>query len=718
MQSKKVLTTAITALLLLSMLAFAAPALAIDTPTFYKVGATSITGPVISGNVGDKILVNGTGSTAFGGVNVYWDAISAAALIGTTNANNAGVYAVNVTIPSAVNGVHYIVAQDALAGTTAPAQFTVVASLSAGRSPVRALPGDSITLTGHGFSANSAVTVTFGATTLTAPAITTNATGSFSAVITVPPSILPAQYGTYTVTATDASAVAASASVIVDYYVSVSPTSGPPGITLTISGRITAATSVTVNFGSAVAFTTTSDANGRFSGTYALTGPIILGTAYTITATFGPVGAQLTRTATFTVNTNAPVIALTIGGVPVTASVAGTVVVVTGQYFSGSANATLAFGTTVVNSTATDSRFGPTNNAGTFTAQFTVPSLTPGAYTVVVTDQYGAQATTVFTILAAPATTIALRGTTYARGDALSFNIFTTDTFTAGPTVTVRDGSGQIWWTTGAGIWPLTAAADGSKSVLYQDQLINGQHLQLPADAPTTGSWNWTVDYTPQSTATVTRATGLFTVAAGASLTAISTKLDSVASQIAGLNATLLAVNGQVVTLGTSIGTVQTSVSSLPSSISSSVSTAVSNGLATVTSSIGTITTSLSNLDTKLTGVSGNVATLSTSLGTVTTSLSNINPTLTSIQGDIATIKTDVGTLQGSITSVNNGVATIQTSVGTLQTSVSNLQTDVTNTNNNTAGLPPLLYVAIVFALIAALAAIACIILMRRKIAG
>ncbi|MFB3890129.1 MAG: hypothetical protein ACE14S_11605 [Candidatus Bathyarchaeia archaeon] len=402
MKTNKLLTTAITAFLILSTFALSAPALAINQPSFYRIGAT-VTGPVSTGNVGERILVNGTGGTAFGPISVYWDAINVANLLASTNANNLGVYAANVTIPSATNGVHFIIVYDNLAGSVNSATFLIVPSLSAGTPPVRVLPGDALVLVGHGFAASSVVTVIFGSTVIVSPAIATNTTGSFSAVITVPVSITPAQFDTYTITANDAVIGSASVNVSVDYYVTVTPTSGPPGITITIATRGPAANPVTVTFGSAVAFTGTSDGNGLLTGMYALTGPIILGTAYPITATWGPVGSQVSKSTTFTVNPNAPTISFLVNGVGVTSAPVGTQVTVLGQFFSANAMVTLSFSGTVLNSTAMDSRFGPTDSNGAFTGEFTVPNVVPGPYAVTVTDQYNSAAGATFTVVVTPA---------------------------------------------------------------------------------------------------------------------------------------------------------------------------------------------------------------------------------------------------------------------------------------------------------------------------
>ena len=707
--NKKLSTIAITALLILSIVAAAVPAFAVvnaDLGVWLTSAVASPVGTVTSATVGQRIQVIGAtpNATANPGntVNVYWDVISAASLLGTVPTGATGAFAINVTIPAAVNGaVHNIVVSDGVAPNlfqpiTVNAKLTTSVTPSTG-AIVRALPGEPINLAGSGFAANTLTTITFNGGAFTPITATTNVNGSFTATMVIPADTTLSATA-YTVTATQAGPITATASVTVNYYVTATPFSGPTGITVTIAGRIPASTAYTVTIaGTGVATTQiasgTSSTTGTFSNPYTI--PTLLAAQpYTIIVTWA---------VTNTVSVGFTVLAPPTATLSASSGVVGQVITVTGTNFVAGSNVTISFGTTVVNSTATDSRFGPTSATGALTAAaFSVPSLTPGTYVVTLVDQYGASATVTggFTINAAPVTTI-ITAASFAQGDTISFSIVTTEaSYTAGPIVTIRDPAGTTWFVSIA--WPLTGTT--TKTVLFQDQLISGQHIVLPSNAPL-GSWNWTVTYTPQSTGVPTKATDLFTVSAGG--------IGGVVSAINGLNATLVSIQNGIATLTTNVGTVTTSVNSLSASISS-----ISGGVVTIQTNLGTVTTKLSSIDAVIGYIANDTATLSTSLGPITTQLSAINPTLTSIQGDVATIKTDVGTLQGTVTSIKDGVATIQTGVGTLQTNVGNLQTDVTSTKDNSSSLSPLLYVAIVLALIAAIAAVFCVIIVRQKIAS
>jgi hypothetical protein len=212
-------------------------------------------------------------------------------------------------------------------------------------------------------------------------------------------------------------------------------------------------------------------------------------------------------------------------------------------------------------------------------------------------------------------------------------------------------------------------------------------------------------------------ANGTTAPAAFASFTVTGKTADDVITMLNSMNATLISISGNVATLQTSMGTVSTSVSSLGSTLGASISN-VQSGIATIQSNIGTITAKLTSLDAVLGVVAGDTATIKTSLGTITTTLDAINLKVVSIDNGVATINTAIGTLQGTVTSINGNVATIQTGVGTLQTSVADLKPEVTAAKDNTGSLSMLLYVAIILALVAAIAAVASIVLMRKKIAS
>ena len=531
--------------------------------------------------------------------------------------------------------------------------------------------------------------------------ITTNATGSFSAVIIIP-AIPVGSYGAFDVTAVDAAGnTDAYVTLTVNYYVNVSPTSGPTGITITISGRIPASTPYELRIDTTTIATGTSEANTSFSQTYVIPSLISLGN-HDVTVVWATTN---TRTAIFAVTAPPQVSFTPTSGVP---GKVVTISTVAGKPFSAKANITLYLGTTIVNSTATDDRFGPTGSTGTFTnLEFTVPTLAPGVYVLKVVDEYGASTGTTytFTVLAAPVTTIALRGTTYYPCCTLSFNIVTTDTFTAGPDVTIRDPSGAIWWMTTIA-WPLKGT--GIQSVYYQDQLVNAHPIKLPLDAPL-GSWNWTVTYTPASTGLSTKATGLFTVAEQPTMQTVLDRLDVLNANITSIITT--AKGDIIAVINTKSGTITTSLSALDPKLQGIEDTTV-----IIATMLGEVQVDIAALDfgtmgADITSIKNGMATIQTSIGTVTAGVAALDAKVSSISGDVATVKTTVVTLEGKITAIEGNVATIETDVGTLQADISDVKAkpDVDMTP---------VWIAVVLSLVAAIAAIFAVITIRQKIAG
>ena len=529
--------------------------------------------------------------------------------------------------------------------------------------------------------------------------VTTDDTGSFQESILVP-AIPEVEYGDYDVTAIDTDGNINVPHpffppvLTINYYIELTPDAGPTGITITIEGRIKADTAYELRFNTVPIATGTSGADGSYSGTYVIPAVLSVG-LYPVDVVW-----EVTeiRTADFDLTAPPQVVYAPIAGA------SGTVVTIStvaGFPFSSDAEISLYLGTTLVNSTADDDRFGPTGGAGpaagTFTdLEFTVPTLTPGPYALKVIDEYGASTAAIytFTVLPTPVTTVAPNAASYYPGDTVSFNIFTTDGFTSGPDIVIKDPTGATWW---AATWPLTASGP-TWSVLYQDQLFGApgdrQRALLPADAPL-GSWNWTVTYTPVSTGVSTKASGLFTVAA---LPSMQTVIDAVSAN----TTTLLDAMADLTAL----------LDALDAKI-----TAIDGTVATIDTTLGPISTSLQSLDATITGLDGDIATIQTSVGGVTTSLASIDTVVGSMYGDVLTINTTLGTIEGTIMDMDGTIATIQTDLGTVKLDVAAIETNVDESLPVTVDMLPM-WIAVILSLIAAIAAIFAVITIRQKIAG
>ncbi len=127
---------------------------------------------------------------------------------------------------------------------------------------------------------------------------------------------------------------------------------------------------------------------------------------------------------------------------------------------------------------------------------------------------------------------------------------------------------------------------------------------------------------------------------------------------------------------------------------------------------------SFSSLDAKLVAIEDDVATVQTTLGTMQTSIDNLDAKVVALQGDVATVQTILGQINGTVTAINGNVATIETDVGTIKADVSAVKADTSSMK----GFLPVdmtpVWIAVVLALIAAIASIYSIVVIRSKIAA
>ena len=237
-----------------------------------------------------------------------------------------GSWTATFTVPASSNGAQTITAaDDATTPLSASTTFTVNASLTV--LPTSGIVGaNGVMLTGNGYTAGKSITtVTFSGTTLTVtPAIPSVATnGTWTATFTVPAS----SHGSQTITAADNATVPASASTsfTVNAALTVVPTSGRMGATVTLTGSgYTAGKSVTnVAFGGSPLTispaTPTVNGTGGWTATFTVpnvstgaksvsasdnaTSPVTASTTFTVTAavTQTLIGHTVTTSATVTV---------------------------------------------------------------------------------------------------------------------------------------------------------------------------------------------------------------------------------------------------------------------------------------------------------------------------------------------------------------------------------------------------------------------------------
>ena len=117
------------------------------------------------------------------------------------------------------------------------------------------------------------------------------------------------------------------------------------------------------------------------------------------------------------------------------------------------------------------------------------------------------------------------------------------------------------------------------------------------------------------------------------------------------------------------------------------------------------------------TSIDDNVATISTAIGNVTTSLDDIVDSIELVGSDVVEIKTKVGAIEGYVEDVDDGgLATISTDLGDIKADVSEIK------GYFPVEVPPVdmtpVWIAVILSLVAAIAAIASVVQISRKIAG
>jgi hypothetical protein len=118
----------------------------------------------VSGPVGTTATITGTGASAGGLINVYWDNLGGAVLNSTAYANGAGGYSVMATIPTAGGGLHFLIVKDVSTGGTTGTAFTITPTLTL--NPTSGIVGDTVSVTGTGYAASSNMSIFFGTPTV------------------------------------------------------------------------------------------------------------------------------------------------------------------------------------------------------------------------------------------------------------------------------------------------------------------------------------------------------------------------------------------------------------------------------------------------------------------------------------------------------------------------------------------------------------------------
>ena len=249
-------------------------------------------------------------------------------------------------------------------------------------------------------------------------------------------------------------------------------------------------------------------------------------------------------------------------------------------------------------------------------------------------------------------------------------------------------------------------------TVLFQWQLFGvDEPATLPADAPL-GAWNWTITYTPLSTAVSTTATGLFSVVPLPNMQDVLDQLDLMEASI---ESTVTTSEGKIMALiNTKSGIITADIAALNPQLQAITDTAV-----IIATMLGEVQVDIAALDmaaldalgVSITAIKGDVATIKTNIGTVNTAVGSLDAVLGAVAGQLVEVQTSLGTLQGTVTAIDGKVATVQTDVGTVKADITDVQGELP------VDMTPA-WIAVVLSLVAAVAAIFAVITIRQKIAG
>jgi hypothetical protein len=342
----------------------------------------------MSGLPGTVVTVTGSGFTANEtGIMITFDSNP---ITSSITADSLGNWSGTFTVSTAVLGPHTVSAFGSITPSGAVPNVTfILLNPYLSISPTSRPPGSSVTITGSGFGAGeTGITITFDGNPV-ASGISANSLGDWSGTFTVP----AAPSGAHALNAYGSITLAGfipSINFMVSPTISVSPTSGPPGspVTITGSGFGAGETGITITFdGKPVASGISANSLGDWSGTFTVPASVLgshsVGAKGSITQGVSLGGTNFGVT---------PGISLK----PVSGYVGGTVQI-SGSGFA--INSPLTF-------TYDDKEIlaeGATTDAtGSFVISFVVPKSKAGSHTISITDVQGNSAKTTFSMDSTP----------------------------------------------------------------------------------------------------------------------------------------------------------------------------------------------------------------------------------------------------------------------------------------------------------------------------
>ncbi len=408
-----------------------------------------------SGTVGSTVTVTSSAFAATESVQITYDTTNV--VVPAFNPDTTGHFSKTFTVPASASGVGVSHTITAFSSTnTGSATFTVTPAISV--TPTGGSSGSSVTVTGTGFAAGEmGIVVTFDGTLVsTVPASPTAdaTTGGWTATFSTPASAS----GTHTIGARGAiTTTITTTTFTVTPVISINPTSGSSGSSVTVSGTGFAAseTGITVTYdGNTVSSGNSANTIGVWSATFAV--PASASGSHTIDAYGSTTLAADVTNLGFTVGS----------GISInrTSGMPGSSIAVTGAGFAaGETGITIIYdGNTVASGISASA-------SGGWSTTFTVPTSASGAHAI---DARGAitLATTVADVVFTVTPIIFISATGGSSGSSVTVSGAGFAASETGITVTY-DGNAVASGTSAStlGVWSATfvvpASAAGSHSI-------------------------------------------------------------------------------------------------------------------------------------------------------------------------------------------------------------------------------------------------------------
>jgi hypothetical protein len=421
----------------------------------FTVAPNLITSPT-SGPSGTSVTASGTGFVANSPITVTFNGTTVSTSPSTVMTDATGsFFSATFIVPSSTAGVKTINVADA-DGNSDTASYTVTAQ-SITLTPTSGNIGTITTVSGSNFLPSSPLTVTYNGVTVGTSVST--GSGALPSGVTFP--VPTSTFGSNVVRVTDGFGNYATATFSVTTSIRLSPTRGPVGTPVAVSGQgFGALKTITVTFAGTAIVTSpspvTTDNYGSFDASFnvpAGSSTSSVAGAKTVVASDSS-SPPNSASATFTVT---PYITLN----PTTGN-AGTVVTVSGTGYGASRTMTIKFDATTQTTSPT---MVTTTAYGTFSCTFTVPTSIGGSHNVTGIDSSSNTDTEIFNIT---------------------------------PTITLNPTSGNV----GSSVSVSGAGFGNSKAITAT---FNGASISLSGTTSTgsTGSFNGAIFTVPISTAGV-----------------------------------------------------------------------------------------------------------------------------------------------------------------------------------------------------------------------